>query len=258
MASEVRPRFQASVAREAIYSAHGGGRQKTAALVLQDALLAQALPTSDRVRFDGVYVGAGDNLVGGDWYDAHQVADRRVCVCIGDVVGHGLGPSIIKSRLKQLTRMASLDCANPRNLMQKLNAMLCAEDFDGIVTMFLGYLELQTGTLTYANAGHPPPIVRRPDGTATMFDTGDGPLGLEWSNYRVDQTVLLDPGSLLVMYTDGLTEARRNVLDGERRVCEAIASDAVALAINPADALRRAVIPFGSHDDVAILTARIA
>ena len=135
--------------------------------------------------------------------------------------------------------------------------MLCAEDFGRIVTTFLGFLEPQTGKLTYANAGHPPPIVRRRDGTVTMLETGEGPLGFESSSNRVDKTITLDPGSLLVLYTDGLTEAQRNVIEGERLVCEALRSDAVAGAKNPAEALRRAVIPRGSHDDVAILTVML-
>ncbi len=258
MAREVRPDAQVSVARDRICGARDGHLRKTPALLLHDALVSPALPTNDRVRFDGVYLAAGGELVGGDWYEAHHIANRLLCICIGDVAGHGLGPSLVMSRLRQLTRISSFDCANPRNLLRRLDAMLCAEDFHGIVTMFLGYLELDTGTLTYANAGHPPPVVRHLDGTATMFATGDPPLGLERSTYRADCTVELDPGSLLVMYTDGLTEARRDVLDGERRLCEAVASDAVGHAVNAADALRHAVIPSGSPDDVAILTARMA
>ena len=233
-------------------------RQRDAAIVLQNALLPRAFPKTDRVRFNGVYVAAAsDGFVGGDWYDVLTINEKRIFVSIGDVAGHGLDSAVVMGSVKQSMRTAAREYAYPRKLLHRLNTMLCDEEFGGIVTTFLGFLEPHTGKLTYANAGHPPPIVRRRDGTVTMFDTGDDPLGFERSNNRVDRTITLDPGSLLVLYTDGLTESRRNVLEGERMVCDAIRSDAVARAENPAEALRRAVIPHGSHDDVAILTVML-
>jgi sigma-B regulation protein RsbU (phosphoserine phosphatase) len=233
-------------------------RQRDAAIVLQNALLPRAFPRTDRVRFNGVYVAAAiDGFVGGDWYDVLAIDKKRIFVSIGDVAGHGLDSAVIMGNVKQSMRMAAREFEAPEELLLRLNAMLCDEDFGRIVTTFLGFLEPETGKMTYANAGHPPPIIRRPDGTVTMLDTGDDPLGFESPNKRVGNTITLDPGSLLVLYTDGLTEAQRNVLEGERILCEAVRSHAVAQAKNPAEALRRAVIPRGSHDDVAILTVTL-
>jgi sigma-B regulation protein RsbU (phosphoserine phosphatase) len=230
-------------------------RQRNAAAVLQNALLPRAFPKVDRLRFNGVYVAASiDGFVGGDWYDVLAVDAKRTFVSIGDVAGHGLDSAVLMGTVKQSMRTAAREQAHPHMLLQRLNAMLCDEGFEQLVTSFLGFLEPQIGRLTYANAGHPPPIVRRPDGTVAMLDTGDAPLGFETASQRADRSITLDPGSLLVLYTDGLTESQRNVVDGERRLCEAIGSDEVAYADNPAEALRRAVIPRGSHDDVAILT----
>jgi phosphoserine phosphatase RsbU/P len=236
-------------------TAHLYERQREAAIVLQNALLPRSLPRIDGLRVNGVYVSAAiDEFVGGDWYDVLLVNENRVFISIGDVAGHGLDSAVVMGNVKQSIRTAAREHEDPRELLSRLNAMLCVEDFGRSVTAFLGFLEPQTGRLTYANAGHPPPVVRRRDGTVTMLEPGDDPLGFENFNNWADKTVMLDPGSLLVLYTDGLTEARRNVLEGEQMVCGAIRSDAVANADNPAEALRRAVIPFGSHDDVAILT----
>jgi sigma-B regulation protein RsbU (phosphoserine phosphatase) len=239
-------------------AAHLYQRQRDAAIVLQNALLPRSLPKIDRLRVNGVYVSAAiDEFVGGDWYDVLAINENRVFVSIGDVAGHGLDSAVVMGNVKQSIRTAAREHQDPKKLLHRLNAMLCDEDFERIVTAFLGFLEPQTGRFTYANAGHPPPIVRHRDGTVTMLETGDDPLGFENLNSWVDKSIALDPGSMLVLYTDGLTEARRNVLEGEQMVCDAVRSDAIANAENPAEALRRAVIPLGSHDDVAILTVML-
>lgn len=227
-------------------------------LGLRSSLAAQTFPTNSRVRFSGVNVPAACcGLMGGDWYDVLPISDRRFFVSIGDVAGHNVDSAVVMRRVKRTIRALALECSSPGLLLHRLNATLFDGEFRGFITLFLGYLDLQARMLTYSNAGHPPPIVRRSDGTVTMFDTGDAPLGLKLSEARVDKTVALDAGSLLVLYTDGLTEIRRNVLDGERIVCEAVRSGAVARAEDPADALRRRVVPHGSHDDVAILTVML-
>ncbi|HET9343957.1 MAG TPA: PP2C family protein-serine/threonine phosphatase [Candidatus Eremiobacteraceae bacterium] len=210
------------------------------------------------MRFSAVNVPAACcGLTGGDWYDVIPISDRRLVVSIGDVAGHNVESAVVMTRVKRSIRTLAKEVASPRLLLHRLNATLCEDAFRGFVTTFLGYLDLEARTLTYSNAGHPPPIVRRSDGTVTMFDTGDAPLGLKSSDLRVESTIALDSGSLLVLYTDGLTEVRRNVILGERMVCEAVQSGVVAHADDPADALRQRVVPHGSHDDVAILTVML-
>lgn len=224
---------------------------------LQSNLVAEATAASSaRVRFSAVNVpAAGSGLMGGDWYDILSLSDRQLFVSIGDVAGHDRKSAVVMRRVKRSTRKLVRGCASPRLLLHRLNATICQNDFrGGLVTTFLGFIDLQARTLTYSNAGHPPPVVRRRDGTVTMFETGSAPLGLKRMEMRADKTVALEPGSLLVLYTDGLTELERDVLDGERRLCEAVRSAAVAYADDPADALRERMVPHGSHDDVAILT----
>lgn len=222
---------------------------------LQSHLVAATTAASNaRMRFSAVNVPAVGGLMGGDWYDILSLSDRQLFVSIGDVAGHDRESAVVMRHVKRSTRKLVRECASPRLLLHRLNATICRDDFRGLVTVFLGFLDLQARTLTYSNAGHPPPVVRRRDGTVTMFDTGNTPLGLKRLELRADKTVALEPGSLLVLYTDGLTEVQRDVLDGERRLCEAVRSAAVAYADDPADALRKRMVPHGSHDDVAILT----
>ena len=221
---------------------------------VRSEIAAGPFPTSALVRFNAVYVPVGSGLVGGDWYDVLQISDRRICLSIGDVEGHDVESALVMRRVKRSIGKLARETTSPRLLLHRVSAMLCDDDFRGLVTTFFGVLDLEARTLTYSNAGHPPPMVRRRDGTVTMFETGDTPLGLESSDLRVDKAITLDPGSLLVLYTDGLTEVRRNVLDGERMVREAVRSCAVAHAGDPADALRKRVAPHGSHDEVTILT----
>lgn len=225
---------------------------------LRSNLAAENFPTDAHLRINAVNVPAARNRrMGGDWYDVFSISDRRLFVSIGDVAGHSAESAVVMSRVKRSIRKLARESASPRLLLHRLNAALCDDEFHGLVTTFLGFLDLQARMLTYANAGHPPPIVRRRDGTVTMFDNGDIPLGLRTTDLRADTTVALEPGSLLVLYTDGLTEVRRNVLDGERTLCEALRSDAIAHAVDPADALRERLVPHGSHDDVAILTVML-
>ena len=138
-------------------------------------------------------------------------------------------------------------------------ARLTSEQPDRIVTAFVGVLDPQRLTISFASAGHPTPFLRYPDGTVLELRAVDLPLGLRGENHGEpgsSNTIVLQPDSMLVLYTDGLTEATRDALEGERLLQEALATPAVFEAVNPAAALRT-TLPQAGHDDVAILTVRV-
>jgi serine phosphatase RsbU (regulator of sigma subunit) len=129
---------------------------------------------------------------------------------------------------------------------------------DRFATAFVGVIDPRTLTLSYHSAGHPPPLLRRPDATLSELERGGPPLGLYAGNEPSPaHTLTLLPGSLLVLYTDGLTESTRNMLAGEERLRVALADAATAAAAHPAQYLHDRVLADGSHDDVAVLTVRV-
>ena len=234
-------------------------RDHAVSLAFQNAALPRIMPAIPGLAFDAIYEAAGeDALVGGDWYDAFALPDRRVVISVGDVGGSGLEAAITMGAVRQTIRGAAHVFAQPAAALDAADRALRSEQPDRIVTAFLGILDPATLALSFASAGHPPPVLRQGDGTLVELIAADLPLGLR--NQRAasaDQTVVLTPGALLVLYTDGLTEATRDMLEGERRLRAALAREDIVRSARPAAAIRRAVAA-ESYDDVAILTVRVA
>ncbi|MDB5040456.1 MAG: magnesium or manganese-dependent protein phosphatase, partial [Candidatus Eremiobacteraeota bacterium] len=127
---------------------------------------------------------------------------------------------------------------------------------DPIVTAFVGVFDPVTSQLTYASAGHPRPLLRDECGTVREL-RGDGlPLGVAGRLPRSAEVVEMPPRGLLVLYTDGLTEATRDLADGEQRLHAALANGAVLEAPNLARAVHDAVLEDPARDDVAVFTVR--
>jgi serine phosphatase RsbU (regulator of sigma subunit)/anti-sigma regulatory factor (Ser/Thr protein kinase) len=233
-------------------------REHRALLAFQNAALPKALPAVPGVHFDAIYEAAGeDALVGGDWYDAFRLTDGRIVISVGDVMGSGLAASVTMAAARQAIRGAAQVFPEPGAVLDAADRALRSEQPDRIVTAFLGIIEPLTGTLTYASAGHPPPLLRDPDGTISELAATDLPLGLRNERIVVEDTaIVLAEGAMLVLYTDGLTESTRNVFEGEQRLREALGCPDVRNSPTPAAAIRHAV--FGeTTDDVAILTVRL-
>jgi Stage II sporulation protein E (SpoIIE) len=233
-------------------------RDHAVSLAFQDAALPRTLPTVPGLAFDAMYEAAGeDALVGGDWYDAFVLPDGRVVISVGDVGGNGLEAAVTMGAVRQTIRGAAQVFAEPAAALDAADRALRSEQPDRIVTAFVGILDPLTLALSYASAGHPPPLLRHGDGSLVELDAIDLPLGLR--NERTagsNHVTTLSQSALLVLYTDGLTEATRNVLEGEKRLRDALARDDIVRSARPAAAIRRAVAGEAS-DDVAILTVRV-
>jgi anti-sigma regulatory factor (Ser/Thr protein kinase) len=234
-------------------------REHEAMLAFQNAALPQRLPRLPGITFDAIYEAAGeDTLVGGDWYDAFRLSDGRIVISVGDVIGSGLAAAVTMVATRQAIRGAAQVFPEPSAVLDAADRALRSEQPDRIVTTFLGILDPFALTLTYASAGHPPPMLRLADGSVVELGGADVPLGLRDDRPVCDDvTVTLPQYSLLVLYTDGLTEATRDVIEGERRLRLALANNEVFNAAHPAEALRQAVLENGATDDVAILTVRL-
>jgi PAS domain S-box-containing protein len=236
-------------------------RDHHASEAFQLASLPKALPAVPGVRFSAEYHAAeAQSLVGGDWYDAFELTDGRIAVSVGDVMGSGLDSAVTMAAARQAIRGAAQIYPDPRAVLDAADRALHSEQPDRIVTAFVGVFEPITGFLTYASAGHPPPMLRRADGAIVELLDSSLPLGLRsqvGGRGDISQTIHLEPGSLLVLYTDGLTEATRNTAEGEARVRDALARADRDGAGNVARFIRRDVLAGVPADDVAILTLAV-
>ncbi len=244
----------------AVQRANDFEREHRVAQSFQEASLPLDLPTLHGATFDAMYVPANDEAqVGGDWYDAVRLADGRVVISIGDVAGNGLRAAVTMGNMRQIIRGIAQVHADPALMLDAADRALRGEHPDQFVTAFVGVYDPIVGSFAYASAGHPPPMLRHPSGVVDLLSDGGLPLGLRHLARQTGKMVRVAPGSHLVFYTDGLTEASRRPADGEDGLQQLLSDGVVLRAEHPAQALKAAI--FGDRppkDDVAILVFGIA
>jgi anti-sigma regulatory factor (Ser/Thr protein kinase) len=192
--------------------------------------------------------------VGGDWYDAFLIEDRTLVLSMGDVSGKGLDAAVLMSVVRQALRVAALESKEPTRTIASADRALYMEHPGHIVSAIVMFIDLETFECTYVNAGHPPPLLRCVDGTVTELDHTNVPLGVIDIRDDAVGSVKLQKDSLLVLYTDGLIESTRDIVEGVRRLEETLAVDAMVHTPNPSRLLYDTVLDREPRDDVAILT----
>jgi PAS domain S-box-containing protein len=186
-------------------------QERQVVTALQQSFVPQEMPTVPGYAFGHAYRPAVQReRVGGDFYDAVLLDGHRVAFCIGDVSGKGLEAALAAAMARHMWRGFLIEGFQPGELMQRLNdalgRYLSPEQF---VTMVCGVLDSTRGALRYACAGHPPPILRRADGHCETLAAKGLVLGtIPGQSYPMEE-VSLEAGSLLLLYTDGLSELRR-------------------------------------------------
>lgn len=223
---------------------------------LQRALLPNTLPPVPGARLHFAYRPASDESeVGGDWYDAFLLADGRLAISMGDVAGHGLEAATVMGEVRHAMRSASVNETSPATVLQRINGLINLRQGIGMVTAIFGYYVPERRELTYAVAGHPPPVLTIADGFSGFLPGGGMPLGVEPNIEARDWTVTLPPRSCVIFYTDGLTEYSRDVLAGEAHLLDAAIRSYEADPENPAMALQERVFDAAANrDDAATLT----
>jgi PAS domain S-box-containing protein len=243
----------------ALQKAEAFEREHKVAESFQEASLPPSLPRVPGVHFDAVYVaGRSEAQVGGDWYDAVRLLDGRLVLSIGDVAGSGLAAAVRMGNMRQIIRGIAQVHADPTLMLDAADRALRLEHPEQFVTAFVGVLDPIGKTLTYASAGHPPALLRTPDERIVQLCDGGLPLGLRlYQTTKQSTTIKIEDGSLLLLYTDGLTEMRHDPLADEARLIE-ILRDKTALESNhPAAYVKGALLGDADpHDDVAILAMR--
>jgi serine phosphatase RsbU (regulator of sigma subunit)/integral membrane sensor domain MASE1 len=192
-------------------------QQRTIALALQNSLLPSGTPTVADVRVAALYRPSELGLaVGGDWYDVLALPDGRLAVTIGDVVGHGLEAAAAMGQLRSAASALALTDPGPAALLAALDDFAERVPNARFASVCYAELDLASGTLTYAAAAHPPPLLVHPDGSITFLEGGRStPLCVAGHGPRPSATHVLTAGSTLVFYTDGLIETRQRPLEDE-------------------------------------------
>jgi serine phosphatase RsbU (regulator of sigma subunit)/CheY-like chemotaxis protein len=225
---------------------------------LQRSLLPDALPVVPGLELCARYEPGGRaTQVGGDWYDVFVLDDSRVALAVGDVAGRGPRAAAVMGQLRTAMRAYALQGLSPGELLSSLDRLLHTLEPAAMATA--GYFELDasTGQLQLVSAGHPPPLLVVPGAEPVFLECDPNtPLGTNMAGPFTSCTRQLEPGSLLLCYTDGLVEDPRSSLDeGFRRLAEAV-DPALALE-DLCDAILKAMVPPEGADDVALLAARL-
>ena len=196
------------------------------ALGLQRALLPNRLVDHAAVEVAARYEAGSATLeVGGDWYDAFSLPDGRIGLCVGDVVGHGLEAAAAMGRMRVALATLAAREPDPGRVLTQLDEIAAGPNGIGYLTVVYAILDPVTRELHHAAAGHPPLLVVSPDGTPRWLDDGIGsPLSGWHGEPRGSARTELEPGALLVLYSDGLIERRNESLDdGLERLAKAAA-----------------------------------
>lgn len=232
-------------------------RTKRVAETLQDVFLPKELPRRPNMRLDAVYLAAErDALVGGDWFDAFELPDGRLGFSIGDVAGHGLQASVIVGRLRQAIFTLAFQFTDPAKILEETDRLLRHQEPDTMVTALVGFIDVSNETMSYANAGHPPPIVAAPNRDPVSLPShGELPLGVDAGLVLTTHTIAIEPDSVVALYTDGMIEFSRDVISAETKLRAAVALVVGNKTIaRPALAVQEIVFnDMPTRDDAALL-----
>ena len=244
--------------------------ERAAASTLQHSLLP-AVPEVPGLRIAARYlVGADGNQVGGDWYDVLPLPGGSVGAAVGDVVGHDLSAAAAMGQLRGVLRSYAWEGDRPGPVLDRCDQLVQGLDIAAMATAVYARLEPPgpdgSRVLRYANAGHPPPLLRRPDGELVRLDGHSSPMlgvvpefGVAAGARRGEATVTCEPGALLVFYTDGLTDMVGEDADERTLLIERTVAGLPRDA-SPETVVERTLevcLPDQLGDDIALLAIRL-
>jgi sigma-B regulation protein RsbU (phosphoserine phosphatase) len=232
---------------------------------IQASLLPRIFPPfPDRSEFDLFALMEPAKEVGGDFYDFFFLDDRRICLIIGDVSDKGVPAALYMMVAKTLLKSEALRDANPAQILERTNSILALDNETSMfVTVFCAILDTATGQLDCANAGHLPPLIQKADGSTTYRSFSPGfVLGpMPDISYRTEQ-IMLQPGELFLLYTDGVNEAVNPALEeyGDKRLLDCVNAHPAATPEQIIHAIRSEVLGFANgapqSDDITMLAIR--
>jgi PAS domain S-box-containing protein len=227
--------------------------------VLQRSLLPERLPRLPGIQVGARYLPGGAGAeVGGDWYDAIPLEGGRIGLALGDVVGHGIGAAALMGQLRNALRAYAVEGHPPAEVVSRLNLLVQTLEQGRMATLVYMVLAADLGSVTFTSAGHLPPLLVGPDGSAEYLESPRvPPLGVLARAAYSETEAEIPSGSTLVLYTDGLVEERGASIG---RGLDALKRAALAGAHDP-DALCEHIIATlladrEATDDVAVLALK--
>ena len=219
---------------------------------------APAIPGADLAGYN-----AACRTVGGDYYDFFQYSDHKVGMALGDVSGKGMPASLLMMSLHARVQVLAEDPSDLAAFMTRLNKATCANcPSNRFITFFFTVLDVATGDIVCANAGHNPPIVVRADGSADLIEGGGPVLGILPIAPYSEIYAHLERGDMIVMYSDGVTEANNPNFEefGEDRFIDVLKENRSKPAAGIIDAVNKALSEFAAGapqaDDITLVVAK--
>ena len=227
---------------------------------IQSALLPKSLP-----RIDGFDIAIAWNPalgVGGDYFDVMKFSERHTALCVADVAGKGVPAALLMSNVQAVLKSFASDAAAPGELCARVNSVMCDNTVTHrFITCFYALLDAQNKTLSYTNAGHCPPMLIR-NGECLQLREGGPVLGIFPEEPYCQADVALQSGDCLVLFTDGVTEARNaeGKEFGEQRLQELLIEGRGLKAADLRDRIMGAVNEFSDgevYDDATLMIVRV-
>ncbi|MFD9220281.1 SpoIIE family protein phosphatase [Streptomyces sp. NPDC060064] len=226
-------------------------------VTLQRALLPSALATSPYVQVAHRYLpGSHITEVGGDWYDVINLPGDRVALVVGDVMGHGVPAAAAMGRLRITAKALARHTQEPHELLAELDTCAQEAGIELATCLYILY-DPTTGRARMASAGHPPPLVRHPDGTVETISNVLGvPLGVGGHPFTTIE-ITLPEDAILALYTDGLIEARGQDIEEGLAAVRAELRRASGQLEETADRMLSSLLPDPPDDDTVLVLARV-
>ncbi|MCB2223786.1 MAG: SpoIIE family protein phosphatase [Actinobacteria bacterium] len=234
-------------------------RTAEVATALQTSLLPQAMPEVEGIDLHARYVPTGRGDVGGDWYDVLPLGDDRLALIVGDVVGHGVWAAAQMGQVRHALRTLAFVESDPIRILELFDGKVAQYGEAVMATAMVGFVDMGGGRFHYAEAGHPPVLIRRSDGHVDVLPASQRPpLGAHHGPVPGSASASADfrRGDTMLVYTDGLVERHgESIDDGLERLVGAFAI-APADPAAAADHLIAAMVGEILLDDLAVLLLR--
>jgi len=232
-------------------------QQRSVAQTLQHSLLAEAFPEFGGLEFASRYVAGVEGIdIGGDWYDVVRLDRGDILLVVGDVSGRGLEAATMMASLRYAARAYAAEGHRPGLILSKLSDLVSIARDGHFATVLCGILDVATGRISIANAGHPQPLLLGPSGAEFVATSVGVPIGVHVGLPYSEVQFNFPRGSTLLLYTDGAIERRGEHLDtGLQRL-----KDVTIAASGPLDEflnkVASGVIGADAEDDTALLGVR--
>jgi serine phosphatase RsbU (regulator of sigma subunit) len=231
--------------------------QRSVAQTLQHSLLAEAFPEIGGLEFGARYVAGVEGIdVGGDWYDVVRLDHGNILMVVGDVSGRGLDAATMMASLRYSARAYGAEGHSPGTILTKLSALASVARDGHFATVLCAVLDVASGRVTVANAGHPVPLLSTPTGGEFVATPIGVPVGVGGTPTYSEVEFTFPRGSTLLLYTDGAIERRGERLDVGMQRLKDVSTRAKGSLDEVLDTIVNGVLADGADDDTAMLGVR--